>query len=263
VELQRNLAAFEREGIAVAAIGPDGAGLLRKFAVLHGITYPLLSDAGSRVIRQYGLLNRAYAEGHENYGIPHPGSYAIGADGRVFDKSFFASHRIRESIGGMLQEMFRVQQFDRGAAQAAQGPHLAARAYFAAPTLRRGQRAVLTVEVELPAGLHVYGRPLPEGYVPVTVEVDGGGVLQVERVAYPRPHAYQVDVTGADMPVYMGRLAVKVFGVGQNDDAPGMAQVTARLRYQACDDRLCFPPETVELRLSLEILPHDWQDLVE
>ena len=35
--------------------------------------------------------------------------------------------------------------------------------------------------------------------------------------------------------------------------ASGMSVLTGKLRYQACSDRACFPPKTVEIKLPVNI----------
>ncbi len=37
--------------------------------------------------------------------------------------------------------------------------------------------------------------------------------------------------------------------------APGDLQVPLRLRYQACNDRTCFPPSRLDLTATLRVLP--------
>ena len=84
-----------KSGIAVIAISPDPVADLAEFSATHGITYPLLSDADASVIRAYGILNTLLDEGDEGdeeYGIPYPGSYLVGRDGRVEQKSFYREY---------------------------------------------------------------------------------------------------------------------------------------------------------------------------
>ena len=57
VELQAAQPRFEAAGIKLYAVSYDEQAALAEFARHHGITYPLLSDKGSRVIRQYGIQN--------------------------------------------------------------------------------------------------------------------------------------------------------------------------------------------------------------
>jgi peroxiredoxin len=57
VELQRSLADFEDVGIKVFSILYDPLPQLAQFAAEYHIEFPLLSDEGSREIREYGILN--------------------------------------------------------------------------------------------------------------------------------------------------------------------------------------------------------------
>ena len=92
VELERNLATFEREGVKVFAISPDSKEVLQSFATKHGISYPLLSDRERRVINELGILNTHIPEHHEWYGVPYPGFFMVDRDGVVFEKSFINEH---------------------------------------------------------------------------------------------------------------------------------------------------------------------------
>ncbi len=46
------------------------------------MTFPLLSDPGSRIIDRYALRDEAYA-GQKEDGIPHPAVFVLDAKGRV------------------------------------------------------------------------------------------------------------------------------------------------------------------------------------
>jgi hypothetical protein len=55
-----------------------------------------LSDPGSRIITELGILNTTLDESDAPfYGIPYPGSYIIGADGTVVDKFFEQNSLVR------------------------------------------------------------------------------------------------------------------------------------------------------------------------
>jgi hypothetical protein len=60
----------------------DEADALRDFGEAQGITYDLLSDPDSEVIRSFGILNSLIdPNDHPWYGILYPGNYVINADG--------------------------------------------------------------------------------------------------------------------------------------------------------------------------------------
>jgi peroxiredoxin len=81
VELQQNIEKLHAANIQVVAVSYDSVDVLAKFAKRRNITFPLLSDPDSKVIKAYGVLN-ARASG-QMAGIPHPGSFLIDQKGIV------------------------------------------------------------------------------------------------------------------------------------------------------------------------------------
>ena len=57
VELQSRYAEITKQGLGLIAISYDAADTQKKFADSRGITFPLISDTGSAIIKRYGLLN--------------------------------------------------------------------------------------------------------------------------------------------------------------------------------------------------------------
>jgi len=62
VELQGRVKALQAQGLGLATISYDSREVLAAFAKQHGITYTMLSDAGSATIKRYGILNTVVAE---------------------------------------------------------------------------------------------------------------------------------------------------------------------------------------------------------
>ncbi|MEL6986062.1 MAG: redoxin domain-containing protein, partial [Actinomycetota bacterium] len=103
VELQAALPKFAEAGIRLYAISYDELGALEEFAAHHGITFDLLSDEGSRVIRDFGILNHHVTEEQVPYhGIPFPGTYLVDEAGVVTAKAFHRSLAQRESAEGLI-----------------------------------------------------------------------------------------------------------------------------------------------------------------
>ena len=109
---------FERDTIAVFAISYDAVDVLRGFADKHGITYSLLADEGSKVMRDLGVLNEHVYEHHAAYGIPkqdrhwgvpYPGVFLLDEQGQVIQKRFQQSYRERETGVGLLEQGFGLQ----------------------------------------------------------------------------------------------------------------------------------------------------------
>jgi peroxiredoxin len=106
VELQRNLDAIRRQRLGLAAISYDSVAVLKNFADRQHITFPLLSDPESKIIRAFDILNETVAPGTAFCGIPSPGTYAIDPQGRVVSKHFEDDYRERVSATDILIQDF-------------------------------------------------------------------------------------------------------------------------------------------------------------
>ena len=62
-------------GIQVVGISYDSVAVLKKFSDGHKITFPLLSDPGSKTIDAYHIRNEA-AKGKAE-GVPNPGTFIL------------------------------------------------------------------------------------------------------------------------------------------------------------------------------------------
>jgi peroxiredoxin len=133
VELQERLEELTRSGIGVAAISYDSQEILSNFAEERGITFPLLSDADSEVIKAYGILNTVAAEGMgpnqddpdviadvKKYvavsgavsgagefavGTPFPGTFMLDKNGRVESRYFEESYRERNTTANVMLKL--------------------------------------------------------------------------------------------------------------------------------------------------------------
>lgn len=103
VQLQANLKELEATGGRVVAISYDSTTILNHFAAKHSITYPLLSDVGSKTINAYGILNREAPERVK--GIPYPGAFIVGTDGVIRSKFFLEGYEERVSPESLRQAL--------------------------------------------------------------------------------------------------------------------------------------------------------------
>ncbi len=253
MELQANLPTLEASGIAPFALSYDSQETLAAFAAARGITYPLLSDEGSAFIAALGILNTTVEPTNEHYGIPYPGTYFIGADGRVVDKVFHDGHRTRNAAATSLREHFGLAVGGNGPRDRQEGEGIVAVASLDTGAFVRGERIGLRVAIQAAPGVHIYGRPLPDGYIPTTLEIDAPETVTVEPVRYPPPHTLHMDWLDEELPVYDGTitLATALTFAERREDVT----ITATLRYQACTTDECFPPQRLTFTLPMTFQP--------
>ena len=95
VQLQRDLKSIEAEGIQLVGISYDEPAALERFADQMKITFPLLSDPGSKTIDAYHIRNEA-ARGKAE-GVPNPGTFILDQEGVIRAKLFLEGYRDRPS----------------------------------------------------------------------------------------------------------------------------------------------------------------------
>ena len=102
MELQGRYADITRQGLGLVAISYDSPDTLRKFTGSRGITFPLVSDPGSAIIRRYGLLNDTVDPKSPTYGIPHPGTFILDRRGVVQSRFFEDAYQERFTAATIL-----------------------------------------------------------------------------------------------------------------------------------------------------------------
>jgi DsbC/DsbD-like thiol-disulfide interchange protein len=123
-------------------------------------------------------------------------------------------------------------------------------------TIKRGGSARGMVVLNIPGGLHTNSnRPAGENLIPTRVTVSGSGV-KLSAVSYPRgknkKFSFQ-DPTDKPLNVYEGRVAFN-FNVTVPASYKGnTVRIRAVVRYQACNDEVCFAPKNQEVTLTANV----------
>jgi hypothetical protein len=93
-------------------------------------------------------------------------------------------------------------------------------------------------------------------YRPIAVNLEPQPMLKVGKPMYPPATAYHFKPLNETVDVYQRpfRLLVEIVAVA---GAPASSSITlsGTLEYQACDDRVCYLPESIPLRWALRVEP--------
>jgi AhpC/TSA family/Disulphide bond corrector protein DsbC len=226
--------------------------VLKSFADRQHITYPLLSDPDSKVIRAYNILNETTKPGTPTYGIPYPGVYVVDSHGRVVSKYFEDDYKERVSTADILARHFGAPL--NAARGAAETKRLQITTAASNEIARPGLRIALSLDIELKPGMHVYA-PGVHGYIPIDWRLDEGGpAAKRHSFEYPPSEMLRLEAIGETVPVYRGHIQVRrEITFGQDGVLKPLVTPTREVivrgsfRYQACDDRRCYVPEDVPL----------------
>jgi hypothetical protein len=256
VELEGKKAAFAAEGLEVASVSYDSVAVLKAFGDRVGITYPMLSDPESKIIRAFGILNEAVPRDSPVYGIPHPGTYVVDARGVVRAKFFEPDFRERYTPGAILMQTS--PEAARQGWREVETRHLKLRYRASDDAVAGGDRAELSLEVTLKPGMHVYAPGVTGGYIPVEWSI-AQGPWKAQDIRWPASRMLHLKAIRETVPVYEGRFAARRYltFAQQAVLGTGEVKVAGTFRYQACDDRECYPPVKIPLEWSFRVLPHD------
>ncbi len=263
MELQRITQDLAREHIALFAISYDPVDALAAFTAKHGITYPLLSDEGSRMIRELGMLDEDLDRHHaefgrttrdEQRGVAYPAVFLLDEQGVVRQRRFHPTYRVRDTGTGLLDAVLGVASSDHGPEETAQDEVVRIRAYLDSPAYRPFQQLQLTVELAVKSGWHLYTTPIPQGYVPLSLEITPRDGLQVGAAVWPAGRKFRVAGLDEEFSVLDGTvrvgLPVRFAAASAQGDGGGDLSLELTVRYQACSETACLPPKTTHLVVS-------------
>jgi len=128
-----------------------------------------------------------------------------------------------------------------------------------ASAARSGREVRLAARVVLPsAALHVQAnKPREEGLIPTVLTLDAPEGVTINELVYPE--ATEFAVAGFDQPllVYGHDFVIGVRATVAATVPLGTVTIPAWVRYQACNDSVCFLPLTVETRWTLQVVAAD------
>jgi len=256
VELEQNLEEYRKLGMGVAAISYDTPAILHNFAQRRGIHFPLLSDADSKVIREVGILNETVPANSAFFGVPHPGSFVVDAKGVIVAKYFEEDYRQRYTSADILQHQFG--KLPATADKGIEAKQLSLKPTVSNSIVGAGHRVALSLDIQLHPGMHVYA-PGVEGYIPIAWTMKDSDAATSHEVTYPQSKKLHLAAIDETVPVYQGSFRLtRDITIGMDSkvrpllDSSGKIVVEGTLRYQACDDHMCYIPQEVPVKWTLQ-----------
>ena len=131
-------------------------------------------------------------------------------------------------------------------------PHLSFAAALSPDVVKTGSRLSLVVDVTPKKRMHVYAPGT--NYRAITVTLSRNPLLKPSKAEYPKPEIYVFKPLKEQVLVYSQPFKLRMnIGVGQVPRQAARLKITGTLSYQACDDRVCYLPESVPLEWNLAV----------
>jgi peroxiredoxin len=283
VELQSRVNELREKGLGLVAISYDRPEILAAFAKQRGITFSLLSDAGSATIKRYGILNpvpewaigpdkddpavKAAVQKYvsvgnpraEMVGIAFPGTFILDRQGRVTSRYFEDFYIERNTISSIMLRLG-----DKAAPVAGtkiSTGQLDVTTYPSESAIAPGNRFSIAFDVTPHPGIHVYA-PGAKNYRVIALNIATQPFVRLQPMKYPASQIYLFKPLNESVPVYQ-----RPFTLVQEVILEGTPQAQASFRgkdsvtlsgtleYQACDDKICYNPASIPISWTLSLRP--------
>ena len=129
--------------------------------------------------------------------------------------------------------------------------HLTITTSTSAPTAAPGERLLLYVDVSPKPKMHVYA-PDQTDYIPIELKVEPASSFKAEAIQYPAAEQFFFAPLEETQRVYSKPFRIRLpIALAQNVATP--LTIKGAVRYQACDDAICYLPQTVGVTWKVTI----------
>ena len=128
--------------------------------------------------------------------------------------------------------------------------HLSIATSASAASVARGGKLSLQLDVTPKPKMHVYA-PGQEGYIAIQLTLSGEAI-SATKVKYPPGEKFVMPALNETQLVYAKPFRI-TDDVTINPSARGTVVINGTVRYQACDDAICYLPKTVPVQWSVEV----------
>lgn len=121
--------------------------------------------------------------------------------------------------------------------------------------ITRGTGGLVKLRFRISGGYHINSnKPKEEFLIPTTLKLNAPTDIAITKVTYPpgEDRAFEFDPNDK-LNVYTGEFTVTVGVRPLKDVVQGKYAIHGTLKYQACDNRACYPPKTVPVDFEVKV----------
>ena len=126
---------------------------------------------------------------------------------------------------------------------------------FSIDDIRQGEVALITLDTELEYGWHIYAiYDVPDGPESTTVRIEGSIVNQVGRIIEPQPIEDFDEGFMIITKYHENKPQFKIPVQISNDTPLGSYDLKSTVRYQVCNEGLCYPPNEYTQNIKFNVV---------
>jgi thioredoxin:protein disulfide reductase len=117
-----------------------------------------------------------------------------------------------------------------------------------------GGSAEAVVRVTVQPGFHINANPPSYSYLRATeLEIAVADQISVGFIRYPNPINKKFAFAEKPLDVYEGESSLRVLLKAAKSAPKGKQSLSGKLRIQACDDQVCYPPGSIDILVPVII----------
>jgi len=134
-------------------------------------------------------------------------------------------------------------------------PSIGVKGYYANDKAQRGRVVRAAIVMDIPGGYHVNAnKPLGKYAIPTTLKIDAPKGINVGAVNFPRAIVRKLKAGNNEpLAVYEGRAIMRFNVTVPANYQGGDVVLKAHLRYQSCNDEVCFPPKNQDVDMGIGV----------
>ncbi len=118
---------------------------------------------------------------------------------------------------------------------------------------RRGSEAQVPLRLVIRSGYHINSNTPAEEYLIPTALNWESAPLTVLGVSFPKAESVQYEFSEKPLLVYSGVVTVVSRFAIPSGASSGTTTLKGKLRYQACTDKMCLAPRTLDITIPVRI----------
>ena len=120
--------------------------------------------------------------------------------------------------------------------------------------LKAGKTADVTLKLALRSGYHVNSNTPSDKYLIPLKLTWNPGPAQVDAINFPKPQMEKVSFSSNPLSVFTGEFELTTRFKVPATAAPGPSALIGKLRYQACNDRMCLTPKNLDVAMQVDVV---------
>lgn len=118
----------------------------------------------------------------------------------------------------------------------------------------KGKASEIVLPVSVMTGHHIQSNPASNPQlIPTRLELVGPSGVVIGEAIYPPGKPYRLQGSSSEITTYHGEFVIKVPVTATAKARTGEARIAGKLRYQACNDKICFFPQAAMVSIPIQL----------